>query len=99
MFMILILQQIELLIKLWAVLNNSKDFDYVMNIILISVYTISTIVFVPLFSAILFKLSKDYADLYRDIRLRLIFLFTFFVLFLVTRLGLYADMGYFHEFD
>ena len=99
MFMILILQQIELLIKLWAVLNNSKDFDYVMNIILISVYTISTIVFVPLFSAILFKLSKDYVDLYRDIRLRLIFLFTFFVVFLVTRLGLYADMGYFHEFD
>lgn len=96
MFMILILQQIELLIKLWAVLNNSKDFDFVMSIILISVYTISTIVFVPLFSAILFKLSKDYVDLYRDIRLRLIFLFTFFVVFLVTRLGLYADMGYFH---
>ena len=67
-----------------------------MTSILVTLYFMTTVAFVPLFIGIMCKLSKSYKRIYKVIRLRLITLFLLFEVFLVVRLYIYLDINFTH---
>lgn len=67
-----------------------------MTAILIAIYVISTLSFLPLFISIMYKLAKSHNKIYHEIRCKLITLFTLFMIFLIVRLLVYIDINFTH---
>lgn len=65
-----------------------------MSILLLSVYALTTAVFIPLFLLIIFKMRRDYKIMFEGVKCKLITLFIVFILFLLLRFGVYIDMKY-----
>jgi hypothetical protein len=65
-----------------------------MNYLLVSLYTIVTLSFLPLFTVIMFKLRKDYLKLYKEVACKLIVLFSILMVFLILRLLIYIDINF-----
>jgi magnesium-transporting ATPase (P-type) len=61
---------------------------------LLALYTVVTFSFIPLFMTIMNLLKLVTPDLYKQIKTRLITNFTFFILFLISRLYLYVDLKF-----
>ena len=74
---------------------NKLSNDHICSIsdcILFGIYALTTFAFIPLFTAIMMKLRKNYPHIYSDIKCKLLTLFLVFILFLTARLYLYADI-------
>jgi hypothetical protein len=68
----------------------------VMTLILVILYFITSIAFIPLFISIIVKLSKSYNKIYKFLRLKLWIMFILFEIFLIVRLWIYIDINYTH---
>lgn len=71
-------------------------FDSAMDIVLVVIYGVTSVVFIPLFIIIAFKLSRDYQDLFEEIKCKIVVLFILFNAFLIFRMILYTDLKYTH---
>ena len=63
-----------------------------MDWIMIVIYSIVTGSFIPLFAVIIVKMRKYFPELFDNMKCKLIFLFTSFVLVQICRLYLYLDL-------
>jgi hypothetical protein len=72
-----------------------------MSYLLIAIYALTTLLFIPLFTLIMLKLKKerDYSQFYEEIKCKLIVLFSAFIVFLLFRFWVYCDMKFWHFFD
>lgn len=67
-----------------------------MDFILFGTFSIITIAFIPLFLTIMVKLKRNYQRIYNDVKFKLVFVFTVYIVFLMIRLLLFADIKLFH---
>jgi hypothetical protein len=70
----------------------------ILDWLILIVYSIVTFSFLPLFFSIMTLMQVCLHELYARIRFRIISMFTVFILFLTTRLFLYADLKFFRLF-
>jgi len=67
-----------------------------MALVLIIIYGITTIVYIPLFALIMVKLKREYKLVYDEIKIKLFALFCVLILFLVLRFYMYIDIKFYH---
>ena len=63
-----------------------------MSIILVVVYAITTLFYIPIFVYIMYKLNKKYPEYYNEYKCKFTTFFCFFLLFLVVRFYIYIDI-------
>lgn len=109
MLSVLILTELTLMLRLIAIILFKTDedehpgdqehdyyynFDQATTIILVVIYSVTSLVFIPLFVLILRKLKTDYKNTYEMIKYKLYIVFTILVLFLVLRFYIYIVVRY-----
>eukprot|EP00347_Sterkiella_histriomuscorum_P006216 403353618 len=70
----------------------SKEFKVDMDWIMITLYSVISFSFLPLFISIMLKIRKHYDTLYKRMRIKFTLLFTIFMIFILGRLFLYFDV-------
>jgi hypothetical protein len=72
-----------------------------MSYVLVAIYAVTSLLFIPLFVLIMIKLKKEenYSQFYEEIKCKLTLLFSSFIVFLIFRFWIYIDMKYFHLID
>lgn len=109
MLVVLIITELTLLLRFIAIImykiylqdhpedkthNYYYRFDKATTIILVVIYSVTSLIFIPLFFIILRKLKQDYANTYQLIKCKLYAVFAILILFLVIRFYVYIIVKY-----
>lgn len=102
MLIILIATQLALVIKCISVCLQDEDtdkatyyFDKVASIILITIYSATTLFYLPVFIYIMLKLKRRQPLSYNQYKCKFITFFSLFILFLLLRFYIYIDIQVF----
>jgi hypothetical protein len=82
-------------LRFYVIIFQEEDtLRAVLDWIILSIYTVVTFAFLPLFAALLSLLQISLPEIYNRIKCQLITIFMIFISFLGTRLYLYADLKF-----